>query len=177
MSPRRALFVVFLTVIAGGCDAGRNGRDPTTPSGFEVPRYVSLRYDTVNARSGPSEEHRTLWVYHAKGMPVQIVAETEQWRRICDPEGALSWVHMRLIDGRRSAMRTAPDAIAVRKSPSATSVQIATLASRVVAPLEACSDGWCEVAIGKTKGWVPASEVWGSDPAPQCRAQARPRGQ
>lgn len=173
MSPRRALSVILLAALASGCDAGRGGRDPTTPSGFEVPRYVSLRYDTVNARSGPSEEHRTLWVYHAKGLPVQIVAETEQWRRICDPEGALSWVHMRLIDGGRTVIRTAPDAVVVRRAPNATSSQIATLAARVVAPLDDCKDGWCAIEIGKTRGWIPASEVWGADPAPQCRAPAR----
>ena len=45
-----------------------------TPSGLDVPRYVSLKYETVNARNGPDEAHRLLWVYRAKGLPVQVVA-------------------------------------------------------------------------------------------------------
>ena len=61
-----------------------------SPSGLPVPRYVSLKFDTVNARSAPGDESRLLWVYHAKGLPVQVVAETPEWRRICDPERALT---------------------------------------------------------------------------------------
>lgn len=29
-----------------------------TPSGLEVPRYVSLKYAEVNARNGPDEAHQ-----------------------------------------------------------------------------------------------------------------------
>lgn len=141
-----------------------------------MPRYVTLRYDTVNARSGPSEDHRTLWVYHARGLPVQIIAETEQWRRICDPEGAVSWVHMRLVDGKRTVIRTAPGAIYVRKSPNAAAGAVAQLDPRTPAALETCDDGWCRVRLGKAKGWVPASEVWGANPQNQCRAKARAGG-
>ncbi|HWT52310.1 MAG TPA: SH3 domain-containing protein, partial [Caulobacter sp.] len=71
-----------------------------TPSGLDVPRYVSLKYAEVNARNGPDEAHQLLWIYHAKGLPVQVVAETREWRRICDPEGGLAWVHKRTTDGR-----------------------------------------------------------------------------
>jgi SH3-like domain-containing protein len=167
-----ACAAVGLGLTLAGCGE-REGRDASTPSGFAVPRYVTLRYDTVNARSGPSEDHRTLWVYHAKGLPVQIIAETEQWRRICDPEGAVSWVHMRLVDGRRNLMRTGGGSIFVRKSPNPASGAVAELKPRTPAAYEACEKGWCKVKLGKVTGWVPAAEVWGADPAAQCRARAR----
>ena len=171
MSGFRTVAVASLLLALAGCGE-RGGRDDTTPSGFVVPRYVTLRYDTVNARSGPSEDHRTLWVYKAKGLPVQIIAETEQWRRICDPEGAVSWVHMRLVDGRRNVMRTAPGAVFLRKSPNPASGAVAELQPRTPAGLETCDEGWCEVKLGKAKGWAPITEIWGADPAPQCRATA-----
>jgi SH3-like domain-containing protein len=167
-----ACAAVGLGLTLAGCGE-REGRDASTPSGFAVPRYVTLRYDTVNARSGPSEDHRTLWVYHAKGLPVQIIAETEQWRRICDPEGAVSWVHMRLVDGRRNLMRTGGGSIFVRKSPNPASGAVAELKPRTPAAYETCEKGWCKVKLGKVTGWVPAAEVWGADPAAQCRARAR----
>ena len=81
--------------------------DKTTPSGLPVPRYVSLKFAEVNARAGPGDDSRLLWVYRAKGLPVQVVAETDEWRRICDPEGGLAWVHKRTTDGRRTVMRLA----------------------------------------------------------------------
>src|SRR5690606_10601902 len=114
-----------------------------TPSGFVVPRYVTLRYDEVNARSGPSEEHRTLWTYHAKGLPVQIIAETKDWRRICDPEGGLSWVRSRLLDGRRSIMRVKAGALTLNARPADVAKAVAVLPTRSIAPLEKCNDdGW-----------------------------------
>jgi SH3-like domain-containing protein len=82
---------------------------------MEVPRYVSLKYGEVNARVGPDEAHRLLWIYKAKGLPVQVVAETREWRRICDPEGNLAWVHKRTTDGRRTAMRVQADAPAAAR--------------------------------------------------------------
>ena len=172
MSGLRTVAIASLLLAVAACGE-REGRDDTTPSGFEVPRYVTLRDDEVNARSGPSEDHRTLWVYTAKGLPVQIIAETEHWRRICDPEGAVSWVHMRLVDGRRTVIRTAPGAVFLRKSPNPAAGAVAELAPRTPAELEGCKDGWCEVRLGKVKGWTPAAEVWGADPAPQCRTRAR----
>ena len=49
-----------------------------------MPRYVSLKFGEVNGRQGPSEDDKLLWTYHAKGLPVQIIAETAEWRRIID---------------------------------------------------------------------------------------------
>src|SRR6185312_16083105 len=40
--------------------------DRPTPSGLPVPRYVTLKFDDVNARSGPSDDHRLLWTYHVR---------------------------------------------------------------------------------------------------------------
>ncbi len=97
--------VALVAAALAACAALAADEDRPTPSGLPVPRYVSLKFDEVNARSGPSDDHRLLWVYHVQGLPVQVVAETGEWRRICDPDGGLSWVHERTIDGRRTVMR------------------------------------------------------------------------
>ena len=91
--------------------------DRPTPSGLPVPRYVSLKFDEVNARSGPSDDHRLLWVYRVKGLPVQVVAEMGEWRRICDPDGGLSWVHERTTDGHRTVMRTQAGPAPIYRGP------------------------------------------------------------
>ena len=88
-----------------------------TPSGMPVPRYVSLKFDKVNARSGPGDDHKLLFVYRVRGLPLQVVAETSEWRRVCDPEGTLAWVHKRVTDGRRMTMNTTPQAVALLKRP------------------------------------------------------------
>ena len=61
-------------------------------SGLPVPRYVSLKSDRVNLREGPSKDHRTLWVFQRAGLPVEITAESDTWRKIRDSEGTEGWV-------------------------------------------------------------------------------------
>jgi SH3-like domain-containing protein len=145
-------------------------RPRPTPSGLPVPRYVTLKFDPVNARAGPGDDHRLLWVYHAKGLPVQVVAETDEWRRVCDPDGGLSWVHKRTTDGRRSVMRTLPGPTAIRAAPRAGAPVLAYLAPRALAELDRCDKaGWCKVKAGRASGWTQASDLWGTADAPQCR--------
>lgn len=143
--------------------------DRTTPSGLPVPRYVSLKFADVNARAGPGDDSRLLWVYRAKGLPVQVVAETDEWRRVCDPEGGLAWVHKRTTDGRRTVMRLSAQPLALRSAAKADAHVTAYLQGRALADLDRCDKGWCRIKAGPRSGWIPAGEVWGTAEAAQCR--------
>ena len=153
----------LLTTAALAADANR-----PTPSGLPVPRYVVLKFGEVNARAGPGDDHRLMWVYTARGLPVQVVAETREWRRICDPRGGLAWVHSRTIDGKRTVLGAAPPA-AIRARPKAQSRVVAFLRPDAIAALDRCKDGWCKIKVGRVSGWVIAPSVWGATEAPQCR--------
>lgn len=166
---QRSLLVVIGAVAALATGPAMAEGPRITPSGLEVPRYVSLKYAEVNARNGPDEAHQLLWIYHAKGMPVQIVAETREWRRICDPEGGLAWVHRRVIDGRRSAMRVQPTNLALLSAPKTGAKVSAYLKGRSTASLDKCEDGWCRLRADGSSGWARESDIWGADPAVQCR--------
>src|SRR6476619_5164570 len=77
-----------------------------TTSGLPVPRYVSLKSDHVNVRAGPTKDNDVAWVYTRSGLPVEITAEFENWRRVRDSEGAEGWVYHSLLSGRRTAVIT-----------------------------------------------------------------------
>src|SRR6476619_5559562 len=62
-------------------------------SGLPVPRYVSLKSDHVNVRAGPTKDNDVAWVYTRSGLPVEITAEFENWRRVRDSEGSEGWVY------------------------------------------------------------------------------------
>jgi len=154
------------------CDAGapaqaEDGR--VGPSGYPVPRYVSLKFDKVNARAGPSDSHRLLWVYRSKGLPVQVVAETTEWRRICDPDGSIAWVHRRTTDGRRTLLRQQATPVALHSDPNSSSAVTARMAGRSVAQLVRCEGGWCKVRASGRSGWAPTREFWGTSERVQCR--------
>lgn len=161
--PRLAALIVALN--AGGALAA----DKPTPSGLPVPRYVSLKFSEVNARAGPGDDHRLLWIYRARGLPVQVVAETAEWRRVCDPDGGLAWVHRRTTDGRRMVMNMRARPVAMRRSPKPEASAAAVLNPRALAALVRCSKGWCKIKAGEATGWSAASELWGMNDAVQCR--------
>ena len=79
--------------------------DPVGPvTKLPMPRFASLKTDRVNLREGPSKEHATKWVYERAGLPVEITAEFEIWRKVRDLEGIEGWVLHSLLSGRRTAL-------------------------------------------------------------------------
>ncbi len=82
---------------------GQAGKS-TGPSGLPLPRFVSLKAEKVNVRRGPSSDHAVAWVFQRKGMPVEIVAEFDNWRRIRDSDGEEGWILQNMLSGRRTAV-------------------------------------------------------------------------
>ena len=140
-----------------------------TPSGYCVPRYLSLKRGEVFGRKGPGKDYATAYVYHARGLPVQVVDETSEWRRICDPDGGAVWVASAMVDGRRTVMAPAKGPVTLRRSPADDAAPAAYLAPRAIADLGRCKGDWCEISADGARGWVKSSEVWGLAPQAQCR--------
>jgi SH3-like domain-containing protein len=166
--------IVICVLLAGGCTprgdaAPADPRAAQNPSGLPVPRYVTLKSDPVKARSGPSDDHRVLFSYRARGLPVQVVGETKDWRRICDSDGQLSWVNKLTTDGRRAVMRTQAGAAPILARPRDDAPVTAYLAHAALASLDHCQGGWCKIKVGGVTGWISASAVWGVAEGPQCR--------
>jgi len=80
-----------------------------------MPRYVSLRSGEVNVRRGPGLNYRIDWVFQRTGLPVRIVDEYQNWRRVADSDDAGGWVFHALLTARRTALVTDPE-VALRAS-------------------------------------------------------------
>lgn len=172
---RLAVLGAVLTgaVLAGAGQAMPDGRP--TPSGQPVPRWLSLKSDEVRARFGPGLDYRILWEYRVPGLPVQVVAETTEWRKICDPEGGVAWVHRSVVSSRRSAFNASDAEIPIRSAPSETASLRARLTPNAVVAMEDCEDGWCEVRVRRMHGFVRQRDVFGGQDRALCSA-ARPAG-
>ncbi|HEY7853288.1 MAG TPA: SH3 domain-containing protein [Caulobacteraceae bacterium] len=173
---RNWLALTILAAALAGCgEHASEGTDcpvaerSKTVSGFCVPRWVSLKHGEVMGRKGPGKDYPAQWVYRVKGLPVQVVGETEEWRRVCDPDGGAVWVHRSEIDGRRMIMSLASTPAAMRRSPVATAPAVGLLNARALAALGACKGDWCKVKAGGVTGWLSTDQVWGLVPAAQCR--------
>jgi SH3-like domain-containing protein len=165
--------VLTVALLAGAGDVMPDGRP--TPSGQPVPRWLSLKSDEVRARFGPGLDYRILWEYRVSGLPVQVVAETREWRKICDPEGGVAWVHRSVVSSRRSAFNASDVEIPIRSGPSATTALRARLSPHTLVAMEDCEGGWCEVRVRRMRGYVRQGDVFGSQDRALCSA-ARPAG-
>jgi hypothetical protein len=101
---RAALPAILLSAaLVTGCGEAEATKCKTR-SGFPVPRFVSLKSGEVNARKGPGEDHRILWVWRVKNMPLMVVAESRDWRKVRAPNGDEAWVKAQMVDGGSSVM-------------------------------------------------------------------------
>ncbi|MBU3731317.1 MAG: hypothetical protein FGM26_07225 [Beijerinckiaceae bacterium] len=152
--------------------AGSDGRaaEPITKgsaTGLPVPRYVSLKSDRVNLREGPSKDNRTRWVFQRAGLPVEIIAEFETWRRIRDSEGADGWVLHSLLSGRRTAlvspwMKTGTVPLYTKANVKAELA--AELQPGVLGQIKSCDGQWCRLAGPGFDGFVQQDRLWGVYP-------------
>lgn len=136
-------------------------------SSLPIPRYVSLKSDRVNLREGPSKDHRTVWIFQRAGLPVEITAEFEIWRKVRDSEGAEGWVLHSLLSGRRTALvapwKKGSESILYRRA-SLTAAPVAKLQSNVIASVKSCDGTWCHVSGYGFDGYIQQSDLWGVYP-------------
>ena len=136
-------------------------------SGLPLPRFVSLKADRVNLREGPSREHRTTWVFQRAGLPVEITAEFDVWRKVRDSEGTEGWVLHSLLSGRRTAL-VAPwkkgDVFTLYATPSKHATPVAKLQSGVIASIKSCDGHWCHVSGEGFEGYIRQTSLWGVYP-------------
>jgi SH3-like domain-containing protein len=161
-----SLFALFLAIVAAPASAvAQSGT--VGPSGFPVPRFVSLKSDRVNVRVGPSRDHRIGWTFVRAGLPVEIVQEFENWRRIRDWEGSEGWVFHSLLTGRRTALVTPWESDLItplRAEPRSDARVVAELSPKVLGEVGQCREGWCEVSGEGFSGWIDQTRLFGVYP-------------
>jgi len=160
---RLGCVLVIVAGVAAPAAAGQEpGRGPVT--NLPLPRFVSMRAETANARRGPSLDQRVDWEFMHRGMPLEVTAEYGQWRRVVDAEGKGGWVHHMLLSGVRSALVLGDAPVPVRAEPDAGGRVVAFAEPGAIGRLEACRNAWCEIDSGSVEGWLPRAGLWGVGP-------------
>lgn len=133
-----------------------------TPSGFDVPRFVSLKFGKVNARTGPSLNHPIAYQYQRRGLPLIVVAETEMWRKVRDIHGDEAWVRKPALSGDRYAVLSA-DSHLYNKADS-DGRTVARVERGALVHLEDCPSGaFCRVRTQSgVKGFAVKTVLWGA---------------
>jgi SH3-like domain-containing protein len=133
----------------------------------DLPRFVSLRADRANARVGPSTIYPIAWTFVRPAIPLEIIQQYGNWRRVRDWQGAEGWVHRALLSNDRAGVvapwRDKDDHVllharAADSAPVSASLQPGVL----VRPID-CTGRWCLVKIPEEdiEGYVLQDMVWG----------------
>jgi SH3-like domain-containing protein len=163
------LLACFLTVLpvtvthAQDKDANKEMAVEAGPH-LPLPRFATLRSDEANMRTGPGTRYPIEWVYRHKGLPVEIVAEYDIWRRVRDPDGVEGWFHKTELTGKRSATVTgaAGTVRELRDSRDDQSAILAHLQPGAEGQLISCQADWCKLKFDGIKGYLHKSDFWGA---------------
>ena len=171
----RGLIAVALALglLLAGAEGGRAGDDDANKAAagtsgktaLPIPRFVSLKADKVNVRKGPSTDQDIVWVFSRAGLPVEIIAESDNWRRVRDSEGADGWVFHSMLSARRTAL-VAPwtkggENVPLYSSKSTGSHPVASLQAGVLGNILSCDGEWCNLSVDDYSGYVQQDKLWG----------------
>jgi SH3-like domain-containing protein len=127
---------------------------------FPLPRFVTLRNDKTYMRSGPGKDYALLWVYQKKGLPIEIIDEYDQWRRVKDLDGSEGWIHQSVLSGRRMVI-TLEGTHNVYADSDLDSDIVAKIDGGTVISPQKCTKYYCFVTHPEFSGWLEKSVLYG----------------
>ncbi|WP_421861862.1 SH3 domain-containing protein [Parvibaculum sp.] len=143
-------------------------RTPGAATGLPVPRFVSLKSGRANVRRGPGTDFPIDWVYRKSGVPLEVIAESNNWRRIRDHEGDGGWIWHSMLDGERTAIidGTGEDGApaVLHAEPDDASGVIAYAENGLLVRVTSCKARWCRLEAKGYEGWTPQGRLWGVYP-------------
>ncbi|MDP3532115.1 MAG: SH3 domain-containing protein [Alphaproteobacteria bacterium] len=134
-------------------------------SGLPIPRFAALRSADVNLRTGPGTRYPISWVIKKKFLPVKVIAEQENWRKIELHDGTIGWVFQSMLTGNKTAMINISKAF-LRRAPQASSSIIVTIGDGIIGQLKLCKGNWCRLTLSNHKnhtGWIEREHLWGAE--------------
>ena len=162
----RVSLISFISIVGLGVSVSASKPLPAIAApegtGLPLPRFVSLRANEVNLRTGPGVQYPIDWVFRRQNLPVEIIAEFKTWRKIRDWQGEQGWIHQSMVAGKRTIIVTGTTRT-LRSKADAKSSSVARAENRVIGLLLSCpgAEGWCRVEIDGFKGWLRRVDFWG----------------
>jgi len=130
-------------------------------TGYQLPRFVSLKTNESNLRVGPSLNYPIKIKYLYSNIPIEIIKEYKDWRKVNDFEGNEGWMHKRLLSGKRYALILPPYNASVQIYTKPEGALLGKIGGKNIVELKKCLAKWCYVIFKKNKGWVIKSNLWG----------------
>ena len=131
------------------------------PSGLHLPRFVSLKSDETNLRTGPGTRYPIAWVFRRAHMPVEVVDEFDMWREIKGADDTTGWVHHTMLSGKRFAMIAGKEPRIMRIDGAEDAKPLFKVSPEVIGALTECTPSWCRLQVSGRKAWIQKDFLWG----------------
>ena len=122
--------------------------------------FLTLRYNTVNLRQGPSPDYPVKIFYKKTFLPVIIQDQSDNYRKIKDHENNTGWIHVSQLSKKKAAIITSDTQIMFSR-PTVYSKPIVILKKGRLTKIIKCKNNWCKSKTNKYKGWIKKESLWG----------------
>ena len=131
-----------------------------SPAFSEENYYLTLRSDKVYLRAGPSFKHPIKLIYEKKFLPILVIDESDNFRKIIDHENNSGWIHTSKLSKKKAAINIGDDSI-IFKNPTLYSKPIAVLEKGRLCLIKKCKLDWCKIKTGNYTGWIKKESLVG----------------
>ena len=122
--------------------------------------FLTLRYDKVHLRQGPSRQYPIKIFYKKKFLPVLIQDKSDNFRKIRDHENNSGWIHISQLSKKKAALNNEAESV-IFKKPSEYSKPLALLEKGRLCLVKKCKNNWCKIKTGKYTGWIKKKKLKG----------------
>ena len=128
---------------------------------FAEDYFLTLRFNKVNLRQGPSFDYPVKIFYKKKYLPVLVQDTSDNFRKIKDHENNTGWIHRSQLS-KKKAVLTLNDKVIVFKNSTIFSKPLAVLEKGRLCLVSKCKNDWCKIKVDKYSGWVKKQNLWGN---------------
>ncbi len=123
--------------------------------------FLTLKYNKVKVRQGPSFEYPVKFIYKKKYLPIKIIDSKDNFRKITDLKNNNGWIHVSQLTKKKSAINIHNLSI-IFKKPNIYSQPMAKLEKGKVVIVKKCKEDWCKIITNDYKGWIFKNYLWGN---------------
>ena len=129
--------------------------------GSEKDYFLTLKYNRVKVRQGPSFEYPVKFIYKKKYLPIKIIDNKDNFRKITDLKNNNGWIHVSQLSKKKSAINIHNLSI-IFKKPNIYSQPMAKLEKGKMVIVKKCKEDWCKIITNDYKGWIFKNYLWGN---------------
>ena len=126
-----------------------------------APYFASMKSDKIYMRVGPGEDYPIKWIYHRKGLPVEVLGGYDAWRRVRDMDGETGWIHTAFLARERMTVVVGQGLAPVQREAGSDARVVAEAKPGAIGRLRHCDVLVCEVKFDGAEGWLPRTRLWG----------------